>query len=1301
MSALRQHLPVESGKFRIARDSRVGLVIVDEVNGFCTPGAGNLAPPVRDEQIETMVSRTSLLANDMLTRGMPVLAFLDTHEADKPEPPYPPHCVRGTGEEKLVEALAWLEKEASRGGEAAAAAADADARVTRGSVTLMEKDCINGFVGGMQPDGTNIVTQWAIKHQLEHIIVVGICTDICVMDFVLTALSARNHGLFGQQLKEIVVVAPACSTYNLPRPVAESLGRGATASHPQDATHHLGLYFMHSRALAQIPPLTWPGWLTRLYSPGADVAAAAGADDEPIIVPEMIEGAEVVPKGPDAEDAALLDRLTEMGTTLSEQMEKGVAIAEGEEADLLDEVERGVGLVEAMAAQPNATLSERAMIMAQALLQQVEQAEAIIAKRMAAGSSVASVTSAREGILATVPLDKSIKRTDLNDSFLNYHKTIYPGQVKLRCMGEPCPNFGSCGDSFPTVRACFRPEFADEIYYRPDQPENCPKLSHANESGELGADPRCTHKTDHHWHDAMVFQLFELRGMFINVNGLVFNRSLHFDRHGCFRDLEFDYKAGESQVMKLHRVVSLAYNHAVAFYHSLVEFFPQFLMLADLLRANPDIPILFRRSQLAFYNEMVKHLVGLETTQMNLIVVEDTHRSKLIHADVVYQPVYQGCGKPSPSLWRHLRLNYLLPPDGLPLFSSPWRLRAHSPGPWSDARAAVLPSNWVVVMARRPGNTRKMVGFEGLLEAVEGMFGKDRVVVFNGSIPILEARALFNRAAVYIASHGAAMANLVFMPSASCVLEIRPRDYLNACYHHLASASQQKYFLVFGNGTKDTPLEFHLPDVLPVLKNISDYTMMRVREQEEDPLLEEGREWVERLAEGGGKSAREMGFVTPIDEGSVKEGTMPEDFIRAEMDNLHLNMGSTHSPNMLSLECPGNSCPDFSGSCDIRPDASACTPAAGWRDEGFPKPPVPVNCPKEDRSHMGPEGRNESCTHAADFFWFEWQIFQVYKLRNVYINDEGLMFNKTTHFHREGCNWDSEFQYKKGTKIKRIKRVVNLVYRQASSFYHGLIEWTPQLLLLASTLHTAPTLPLLAHAGQWDFYQHVAQPLLGNDLSKTAILNISDGEIYFAEEVYVPLYQACGKASPSIWTDIRHRFLLPPKGLPMFRNNQWDVRHVSALDSKNASVVPPDWLVVVARRPGVKRALEKFDELLESIKRIFGHTRVQVFDGSLPILHARNLFRRARLFVAGHGAAMANMVFMPANATVLEIRPDKYENACYHHLAYACELRYYLTFGKGDFESQVQADLAEVSGILQGIKDGFAPLPGEEHPNFS
>jgi hypothetical protein len=48
-------------------------------------------------------------------------------------------------------------------------------------------------------------------------------------------------------LEEIYVHEKGCSTFDLPRGVAEDLGYGATASHPQEATHYLGLYFMASR----------------------------------------------------------------------------------------------------------------------------------------------------------------------------------------------------------------------------------------------------------------------------------------------------------------------------------------------------------------------------------------------------------------------------------------------------------------------------------------------------------------------------------------------------------------------------------------------------------------------------------------------------------------------------------------------------------------------------------------------------------------------------------------------------------------------------------------------------------------------------------------------------------------------------------------------------------------------------------------------------------------------------------------------------------------------------------------------
>tara|TARA_B100000678_G_scaffold45061_1_gene34877 strand:- start:6885 stop:7616 length:732 start_codon:yes stop_codon:yes gene_type:complete len=203
-----------------------GLIIVDEVNGFATVGAGNLAPQTPNKQVSVMVSETNRLASSFTKQEMPILAFLDTHDPGKPQLPYPPHCERGTGEEDLVPELKWLENDPQ--------------------ATLVRKDCINGFIGAIQPDGSNSIIDWVRENQLTNILVVGICTDICVMDFVLTMLSVRNHGML-PSLKEVLVYDKGCSTYNLPRNIVEEIGLPASASHPQKITHYMGLYFMASR----------------------------------------------------------------------------------------------------------------------------------------------------------------------------------------------------------------------------------------------------------------------------------------------------------------------------------------------------------------------------------------------------------------------------------------------------------------------------------------------------------------------------------------------------------------------------------------------------------------------------------------------------------------------------------------------------------------------------------------------------------------------------------------------------------------------------------------------------------------------------------------------------------------------------------------------------------------------------------------------------------------------------------------------------------------------------------------------
>lgn len=61
-------------------------------------------------------------------------------------------------------------------------------------------------------------------------LVVGICTDICVLDFVCSTLSARNRG-FLSPLEDVVVYSRGCATYDLPVHVSRSI-KGALA-HPQ------------------------------------------------------------------------------------------------------------------------------------------------------------------------------------------------------------------------------------------------------------------------------------------------------------------------------------------------------------------------------------------------------------------------------------------------------------------------------------------------------------------------------------------------------------------------------------------------------------------------------------------------------------------------------------------------------------------------------------------------------------------------------------------------------------------------------------------------------------------------------------------------------------------------------------------------------------------------------------------------------------------------------------------------------------------------------------------------------------
>lgn len=91
--------------YALFAENIIGMMRSQVVFNRCLMTISVQAPRVPSKSISDMVVETNIIAKKFSERGWPILAFLDTHEPDKPEVPYPPHCIVGTGEENLVSGI--------------------------------------------------------------------------------------------------------------------------------------------------------------------------------------------------------------------------------------------------------------------------------------------------------------------------------------------------------------------------------------------------------------------------------------------------------------------------------------------------------------------------------------------------------------------------------------------------------------------------------------------------------------------------------------------------------------------------------------------------------------------------------------------------------------------------------------------------------------------------------------------------------------------------------------------------------------------------------------------------------------------------------------------------------------------------------------------------------------------------------------------------------------------------------------------------------------------------------------------
>lgn len=208
---------------RIETSESSAVVVVDMVNGFCK--YGNLASERVGELIAPVVTVLTGAAGSGVTR---FLIAEDTHrEDDKEFAAFPPHCVRGSGEEKTVDEIRSLPF------------SDRFEYFPKPTINISVGTSMNERLGQLLAGG------------VDTFVVVGDCTDLCVYQAASYLRLAANSL---HREARVIVPRDAVDTYDLPGETAASLG---ALPHPAGLLHQVFLYHLALIGCEVVANVSW------------------------------------------------------------------------------------------------------------------------------------------------------------------------------------------------------------------------------------------------------------------------------------------------------------------------------------------------------------------------------------------------------------------------------------------------------------------------------------------------------------------------------------------------------------------------------------------------------------------------------------------------------------------------------------------------------------------------------------------------------------------------------------------------------------------------------------------------------------------------------------------------------------------------------------------------------------------------------------------------------------------------------------------------------------------------------------
>ena len=169
------------------------IFVIDMVNGFVHEGA------MHDEKIMKIVPFIKKLLND--SKNERIIFIADTHEESAIEfNSFPPHCVEGTSESEIIDELKpWVQE-------------------------LVEKNSTNAF---------HALDMNSFINEYDEYILVGCCSDICVMQFALTLKTYLNQY---NNASKVIVYKEGIATYDAPH-------------HPAKEYHEMAIKLMEQSGI--------------------------------------------------------------------------------------------------------------------------------------------------------------------------------------------------------------------------------------------------------------------------------------------------------------------------------------------------------------------------------------------------------------------------------------------------------------------------------------------------------------------------------------------------------------------------------------------------------------------------------------------------------------------------------------------------------------------------------------------------------------------------------------------------------------------------------------------------------------------------------------------------------------------------------------------------------------------------------------------------------------------------------------------------------------------------------------------